>query len=554
MIMTKPPLPHDESDRILKIKSLDILDSAPEDIFDGITRTAALICNMPIALISIVDDDRQWFKSRHGLNLTQGTREDSFCGHAIHEVGVFQIEDSLTDERFKDNPLVTGPTNIRSYVGVPLHVGAAGSAIGTLCVIDTEPRRLSDTQITALRDLSNLVVKMLEARKQSQLSDKASEAKTAFLANMSHEIRSPLGAIVGFSELLKNKSITSQQHANYVEVIERNSRHLMALIDDILDLSKVEAGKMSIENVDFSLKELVGELGSFMALRAKEKAIGFQINIGSNVPDQIISDPTRLRQILNNVVGNAIKFTSSGHVHLDLEVKQELLIMTVTDTGIGLKPEESAQLFKPFQQADVSTTRKFGGTGLGLVLTRRLAQALGGTLELVSSTPGEGSTFCVSIRYEASAKSHVNPQDDLDRKALTVEQTGSLRGIRVLLIDDSHDNRILVNIYLHMAGATVVTAEDGARGCEIALKTRFDVILCDMQMPNMDGYETTERLRSSGIETPIIAFTAHAMEDEKRKALARGFSDYITKPIKKNDLIDAILQNLRRSKNQSNQY
>ncbi|KYG64811.1 hypothetical protein AZI86_11440 [Bdellovibrio bacteriovorus] len=389
--------------------------------------------------------------------------------------------------------------------------------------------------------------KMLEKELMESKDEahKANSAKSAFLANMSHEIRSPLGAIMGFCELLRSEDFTKEEMDEYLNVIDRNSSHLLRIIDDILDLSKVEAGKMLIEHIEFSLPDLLADFSSLMEFRAKEKGICFELQ-SDKIPGAIKSDPTRLRQILNNVVGNAIKFTDKGEVKVRVQFEKGNLEFLVADTGVGISSEQKEHLFQAFHQADVSTTRKFGGTGLGLVLTRRLAEALGGTFDLIESIPGQGSTFkvsiCPEVVNELAAPGSFN--SELAAPVPLINSELWLDGTRILVVDDSEDNQTLFNLYLRNAGAAIERAIDGQEGMVKALETRFDFILMDIQMPKMDGHEVTQALRAQGYAGPIVALTAHAMIEERERALQSGFSDFLAKPINRTSLFD-VLRRLR---------
>lgn len=375
-------------------------------------------------------------------------------------------------------------------------------------------------------------------------AERSNQAKSAFLANMSHEIRTPLGAIMGFVGLLKDKGLSDEEILNYHSIIERNSNHLLQIIDDILDLAKVEAGKVVIEKIEFSLLAFLAEFSSLAGLKAREKGIAFGFKPETLVPELVISDPTRLRQILSNAVGNAIKFTEKGSVEFRVEYKDQRLQFRVTDTGRGISPEQRAALFQAFSQADSSTTRKFGGTGLGLVLTKKLAQAFGGDFDLIESEIGKGSVFEASIPVTIPTKVKLVP-----RKKTQVESAVevsldpyqvNLKDLEILLVEDSPDNQYLIQKMLSKTRAKIVTANDGSEGVKLALAHRYDVILMDIQMPIMDGHEAVRTLRAKGYSKPIVALTAHAMKEEREHALLSGFSHFLTKPINRKSLIDLL--------------
>jgi signal transduction histidine kinase/CheY-like chemotaxis protein len=380
----------------------------------------------------------------------------------------------------------------------------------------------------------------------------ATKAKTEFLANMSHEIRTPITAILGYADVMLDEDLEHaiRQHA---EVIRRNGEHLLGLINDILDLSKVEAGRMQIEPIRCSPVQVVAEVVSLMRVRAEAKHLTLQTDLAGPLPDTVLTDPLRLRQVLVNLVGNAIKFTDQGEVSLVVRLIADQgcprLRFDVTDTGIGINEEHLKRLFQPFTQVDTSSTRRFGGTGLGLCISKRLTEALGGSIE-VHSTPGKGSSFSVTIDPGPldGIRMLENVQDALlDYMPRTTSATSGKTECcgRVLLAEDALDNQRLIGLLLKKAGNDVVTVENGEQAVEEASVTwrqgrPFDVILMDMQMPVMDGYSATSRLREQGYTRPIIALTAHAMAEDRQKCLDAGCDDYATKPIDRQRLLATI--------------
>ena len=379
-------------------------------------------------------------------------------------------------------------------------------------------------------------------------ADRANSSKTQFLANMSHEIRTPIGAIMGFAELLRNPGHTESDRGEFMQIISRNSHNLLRLIDDILDLSKVESGRITVENSPFSLLELISDLRSTCLLRAAEKNIAFTVRFDGQVPDLIATDSLRLKQILSNVVGNAIKFTDFGEVVMTVKFDAPKLLFEVSDTGPGLSLEAQSRLFRSFSQADPTLTRKYGGTGLGLVLSQRLSQFLGGDLVLTESQENVGSTFTATIVPEEVAGAKLvgieaiiaaPPVRDRERGELQ-----RLRGLNVLVVDDAQDNRTLIATYLKKTGAIVTTAEDGLEGFNRAMEWQPDVILMDVQMPRLDGRAATKKLRKAGFSKPIVALTAHAMREERDRCFEAGCTDYLTKPIFREQLIESLAKYL----------
>jgi len=393
------------------------------------------------------------------------------------------------------------------------------------------------------------------ARRQLEQLARAAEAanitKSQFLANMSHEIRTPLGVILGFADLALDPSHSPEDARNYLLAIKRNGVQLLEILGDVLDLSKIEANKLEIERVSFSLPDLLDDVAASLGIRAQEKGIALRFEKDASLPSFIRTDPTRLRQIFVHLVGNAIKFTERGEVVIVGEALSrsadgagQRLSFLVKDTGIGISAEQRAKLFQPFTQADSSMTRKFGGTGLGLLLSRQLAAALGGDLTLVQSEPGKGSWFRFSVAVEAAESAPAERERrQSDRPQAVVpasESAAVLAELRILLVEDSEDNQILVSRYLKSGGARVELAANGLEAVEKATEGDYDVILMDIQMPVLDGHEAMARLRQAGYTRPIIALTAHALREERERALKGGFDNYLTKPLQRSSLLKTL--------------
>tara|TARA_B110001454_G_scaffold28073_1_gene27480 strand:+ start:81581 stop:84532 length:2952 start_codon:yes stop_codon:yes gene_type:complete len=390
-----------------------------------------------------------------------------------------------------------------------------------------------------------------ELKSAKEQADVASSTKSAFLANMSHEIRTPLGAILSFSELLLGQELTSEERVRGAEVIKRNGFLLSNIINDILDLSKVEAGKLDIERVAVHFDEVVSEIKSLLNLKATEKGIRLTVTADGGVPDIIMTDPLRLRQILLNIVGNAIKFTQQGSVEIKISLVSEnsgapKLRFLVKDTGKGIKPEHAKKLFEPFSQEDVSTTRKYGGTGLGLVLSKKLANSLGGDVVLLSSNPDVGSTFSITIDpgdlkkvlFQNFETKHID-------SAPIVDVDVDFSQVKILLVDDSLDNQLIVTHLLRKTGAKIDTASNGREGVDKAKLNNYNIILMDLQMPVLDGYGAIQELKEAGYKKPIIALTAHAMKEERVRCLENGFVDHLSKPVDRQLLIKVIDKNTK---------
>ena len=403
----------------------------------------------------------------------------------------------------------------------------------------------------------------LEAANQTleefnHVAETANRAKSEFLANMSHEIRTPMTAILGYSDVLLDE-IEQENSRSAVYTIKRNGEHLLGLINDILDLSKIEAGKLEVERISCSPVKIVADVASLMRVRAQAKNLPLDIEYAGSIPESIHCDPVRLRQILINLIGNAIKFTETGRVCVLTRLVQcsdrpSWLQFDVIDTGIGMTQEQVVRLFKPFMQADSSTSRRFGGTGLGLSISKRLAKLLGGDI-LVSSTPGKGSTFSVTIEtgtldgvqmLEAPAEAMAEGKREPKPNAVTDVKLDC----RILLAEDGPDNQRLISFVLKKAGAQVTVAENGQEALQQVLAAKdagrpFEVVLMDMQMPVMDGYTATQELRQAGYDGPIIALTANAMLGDDEKCREVGCDDYLTKPIDRTKFLPVIASHVQ---------
>jgi len=404
------------------------------------------------------------------------------------------------------------------------------------------------------RNLEKKVVKRTaELEDARQQAERANTAKSSFLANMSHEIRTPLASVIGYAEWLIEGEISEQERDEAVASILRTGKHVLAVINDILDLSKIESDKLTIEVLDVPMFSLLAEIERLMTLHAQEKHLSFDLEYVFPLPYSIKTDPTRLKQVLINLCSNAIKFTQTGSVLLRIACCQErsTIEFSIIDTGIGISIDKFEMLFDSFTQADESTTRKFGGTGLGLNISRRLARMLGGDI-FVESTLGKGSTFTASISTDANSFEYMAKMiEDVDRPPLQKADGKSNREAnlsgRVLLAEDNPDNQRLIEHYLKRLGVELTIVDNGSQAVEIVLQEDFDLILMDMQMPEMDGPTATSMLRQIGCPIPVVALTANAGSDDRSRCFDAGCDDFLCKPIEKQLFYSVVSRYLKTS-------
>ena len=383
-----------------------------------------------------------------------------------------------------------------------------------------------------------------------EIAESATQAKSMFLANMSHEIRTPMNGIIGMVDILKQTKLSSEQE-EFVNIIETSGESLLTLINDILDFSKIESGQLEFENIPFSLETILQTVIRLLSFKAKSKKLELKYSFINEVPIKLSGDPVRLKQIIINLVNNAIKFTKSGHVIINVRVKDEdsdtaLLLFEIEDTGIGIAEEAIPKLFKSFSQANLATSRKFGGTGLGLAISKELSRLMNGEIGL-RSTLGEGSCFWFTARLKKQSQKEI---DDADKKDKSLKNSGKqARKLYILLAEDNPINQRVAQINLNNLGHEIVITKNGVECVEKYKSEKFDLILMDIQMPEMDGIEATKIIREleqsghTSIRTPIVALTANALTGDKERFLEAGMDAHLAKPFKP-DGLKKVFENL----------
>ena len=542
-------MPYNESERLDILKRYsNMLEALPGYAFDDATSLVSYICGVPIAYIAFIDENRQWFKSEIGLGFSIVPREITFSRYTIMDSSLVEIQDTLLNERFKDDPDVKGGLKIRFYAGMPL-ITPDGHAVGVLCAADHEPRSLNENQKRALHIVARHVITTLELGiknnellRQKKIAESAVLAKESFLANMSHEIRTPLNAIIGFTELLSETRLDKQQQA-FIQDVQTAGENLLLIVNDILDLSKIESGGLSLEKQPFNLKKSLRHVYDLLKVKTAD-GVEFNLFLDAELPDVITGDQGRLNQIMVNLAGNALKFTNEGEVTISVKNKGETddsytIRFSVKDTGIGIPKEHLESIFERFTQCQEDTIRKFGGTGLGLSIVKELVKLHDSKIQ-VKSREGAGSEFFFTATYKKPVYIKENP------KLLPVNDLGRLK---ILLLEDNRLNQKLAQNVIEGFGFEIDIAENGDQGIKLLSENQYDLVLMDLQMPLRDGYQTTHYIRSQlKNEIPIIAMTAHSLAGEHHRCLNAGMDGYVPKPFKQHELLEAIKQALKKDR------
>ncbi len=566
--MKAPGIPANELQRIATLESLKVLDTPFEERFDRITRLAKRLFGTDIALVVLVDRERQWFKSCVGLSVRSTSREVSFCGHAILGTDVFVVADARQDARFSDNPLVTGSPHIRFYAGCPL-TALDGTALGTLCVIDPNPREFSQEDKGFLKDLATTVEAELENRKERMRADALAElarAKIAFFGNVSHEFRTPLTLMLGPTE----DALRSPGHSlsgEALDMVHRNALRLMKLVNSLLDFSRLEAGRTQVSFEPMDLAAQTVELASVFGAAVERAGLTLTVECPA-LPEALYVDREMWEKIVLNLLSNALKHTFDGGIRIALRWCEDHAELSVSDSGVGIPESELPHLFDRFHRVQGAKSRTHEGTGIGLALVQELVQLHGGTTR-VESREGVGSTFTVTIKVGSAhlardrIGSHVLAGSTVTRAAAYVTEalhwsanaelgapaSADLRGqpsttapsasrYRILWADDNADMREYVRRLL-AERYDVTAVSDGETALVSALASQPDLVLSDVMMPGLDGFGLLRELRANERTRtiPVILLSARAGEESAVEGLDAGADDYVVKPFSARELL-----------------
>ena len=520
-------------------------------VFDRVTRVAKHLFSATDALVILVEDGVAW-RSREPFGRFPRDRAAELV---IAGGQLLWIEDAALDERFAGNPLVIGPPFLRSYVAAPIRL-EDGSTPGVLCAVAVVTQVFDPTKAARLQDLADLVAdewaraKAAQAREEAErrlmqaiaAAEAANTAKSQFLATMSHEIRTPLNGVLGMAQAMEGDELSERQRSR-LSVIQESGQGLLAVLNDVLDISKIEAGKLELDEVAFDIDTVAESARHAFAALAETKGLALRLKVSPEAKGAYLGDATRVRQILYNLISNAVKFTERGAVSVTVARRGNRVRLCVSDTGIGIARDDMQRLFQKFEQADASTTRRFGGSGLGLAICRQLAELMGGEIR-ARSQAGIGATFVVSLPLQWLGDA------GLAQPAKAAEHTAEApieaSNLRILAAEDNEINRLVLQTLLAQAGLAPTIVADGAAALAAWESSDWDVILMDVQMPRMDGPTATREIRRRESElcrprTSIVALTANAMAHQVDDYLAAGMDDFIAKPIEVSQLF-AVLQ------------
>ena len=541
----KAPLPANEAGRLQSLKQYELLDTADEIGYNDLVVLAASICQTPMAYISLIDEDRQWFKARIGVGYRESDRSQSFCAHAILKPDeILIVQDTKLDRRFTDNDFVLSKPNVRFYAGVPL-VSADGHALGALAVLDRESRGITVDQVELLRALGRQATALFELRRSKFIirtqaetlihaestSSGADKTKQVFLSNISHEFRTPINGIVGLSSLLASTPLADKQ-LQYVKTIEDCANGLLHVLSDILDFAKNEGGQSESHLSRIDVIGLVDQLAAMMKPMAVAKQIDFVIDVDDYFRQRLMGDELRIKQIHANLIGNALKFTQRGSVEVRVgrvaETPEAAVIrFMVRDTGIGIPRNMQSRIFEEFTQVEQGPERNYGGTGLGLTISRQLAKGMRTEIK-VSSELGEGSTFWFDLEMPFDSGF-----DTLIHQAPEVKKDESRR-FRILVVDDNDFHSMILGSLLEKLDCDVEVVESGEAIVGLLGRRVFDLVFLDAHMPDDVALAYAKSIRRMPYPTcnvPIVAMSPSVSNEDEATYVSAGINDIVIKPV-----------------------
>ncbi|MEM0911464.1 MAG: ATP-binding protein [Pseudomonadota bacterium] len=530
--MIPADLPENEQERLDVLYRYEILDTEAEKVFDDLTSLASDICETNIALISLVDPKRQWFKSKVGLSASETSRDIAFCSHAILQKEIFEVTDTLQDERFRDNPLVTSDPNIRSYAGAPL-ISPSGLVIGTLCAINDKPKTLNEYQRNALEILSREVISQLELRIKIKQIENSNQIKTDFLSHVSHELRTPLNAIISFSQLMLNdKQHKMPDHYNtYLKHLDYSGKRLLQVVNSVLDLEKIESGVLELDLAMMDVDNFFNSTLGLITPIADKKSLTIELALSTNDIHSILVDEARLSQIVLNILTNAIKFSKPKQtVKLNVFVNAKTLTIAVKDQGIGIAEKDIHLLFSKFRQVGKASTQE--GFGLGLMITKSLVDLMDGKINLASSL-NNGTLVKVDIPLQSVSKQSVEAYQP------TFTMRFSKRA-RILVVEDNEINRQVASAIFASLGLKIVLSDTGEEAVELLANNDFDLIFMDIHMPGIDGIEATRQIIAKKPNQKIVALTADTFLELEQKLQSCKMVAVISKPIEIKKIVDVL--------------
>lgn len=551
--MQVAPMPPNETARLAAVRRLRVLDTRPEEAIDRVVGLARDVLNVQVAAVSLVDRDRLWFKSLIGAPIAHVPRELAFCGHAILGNDVFVVPDARADERFADNPFVTGEAGIRFYAAAPL-LSPDGHAVGTLCILDRTPRILTEMEAHTLRRLGDIAAETLQQRLATLHAEAEGRAKAQFIAGLGYDLRTPLTSILGFADLLSDGTLDDSQRQEFLATIQRNGRQLLSVINDMLDYARIEAGTLLVEQRPFPVADLLIEVERDVRPLAQEKNVAFSVEADARAGSTLFSDPGRARQILATLAASAIRLTDRGPVSLHARPGAEHghVRFDIVDGGAGLTAEQARCVLQSPGPADSPPARRLAGVALGLRVSQLLARLLKGELGF---TPGGGAggVFSVTLpTFQPGASAAATPPGTVSPEA----GPRPLDRARILIVDDHAGHQRHLSMHLRRAGAVVSQANSGSAAIDIltaqgawpkdpAALPHFDAVVLAMHLPCLDGYATARALREMNHATPIIALGSAGTEADARRCAELGCAEYLARPADPATLIGAIRHLLR---------